>query len=213
MRVQAAELDVIAENLANVSTPGFRARQASLSFGDELQVTVRSGAAQGSLRNTGVRTDFALSGPGYFSVATPSGVEYTRDGRMLVDAHGYLTDTQGNRVLGRLGPVQFPQGARVDEAGRVIISGKVTDRLRIVAFNDTGEQNFANRFAASPGWVPTRSSAHVQAGYLEDSGVDPIAQMSALISAQRAYEANQKSAQRTDESLRRVVTDLPVLRG
>jgi flagellar basal body rod protein FlgG len=50
-------------------------------------------------------------------------------------------------------------------------------------------------------------------GYLEDSGVDAISEMTALITAQRVYEANQKSAQRTDESLRRLVTDVPAVRS
>lgn len=214
MRVQAAELDVIAQNLANAATPGFRARQASLTFGDELHVSVCADSVQGPLRGTGVRTDLALSGPGYFAIAGPAGVEYTRDGRMLVDAQGYLTDAQGNRVLGRLGPIHFPENAHVDETGQVVISGKVTDRLRIVAFKGQSDaQQTESRFVAPPGWLPIRSSARVHAGYLEDSGVDAITQMSTLITAERAYEANQKSAQRTDETLRRVVTDIPALRS
>ena len=59
------------------------------------------------------------------------------------------------------------------------------------------------------GETGVRSSARVIAGYLEDSGVDAITEMTALISTQRAFEANQKTAQRTDESLRRTVIDVP----
>ena len=70
-------------------------------------------------------------------------------------------------------------------------------------------QTFLPRLSES---VPKRSSAAVRAGYLEDSGVDAVAEMTSLISAERAFEANQKSIQRTDESLRRLVTEVPLVR-
>ena len=214
MRVQADNLDVIAENLANVSTPGFRARSAAFSsFDGALQERVSMSAAQGSLRHTGVATDLALSGPGFFAVATPDGVRYTRDGRMSVNQHGDLVDALGNCVLGSLGPVRFSNAAWVDGNGRIKIAGRIHDRLRIVTFDARCTTSAGGLFEAPPGCVPTRSPARVHAGFLEDSGVDAITEMTALIATQRAYEANEKAAARTDESLRRVVTDLPAVRS
>ena len=214
MRAQADALDIIAQNLANASTAGFRPRvEAFATFDGELRATTGISAAQGPLRHTGVSTDLALNGAGYFAVATGVGVRYTRDGRMSVDVHGYLSDAAGHRVLGALGPVRFPPGARIDESGRIIVAGTVTDRLRVVAFDAPCEIVDANLFAAPSGHVPKRSDAHVRSGYLEDSGVDAVSQMTALIGAQRAYEANEKSASRSDESLRRLVTDVPALRS
>lgn len=214
MRVQADKLDVIAQNLANASTVGFRARSAALvSFGDELRSSVGISDAQGQLRRTDVPTDLALVGPGYFAVATADGVRYTRDGRLSVDAQGHLADARGNRLLGGLGPVHFPTGANIEIDGRVVADGKVIDRLRIVAFDAPCENGDSNLFAAPQGCIPKRSVAQVRSGYLEDSGVDAIAEMTALVDAQRAYEANQKSAQRTDESLRRLVNDVPAVRS
>ncbi len=214
MRVQADALDVIAENLANVSTAGFRPRDAAVaSFGDELRTRVGSTTAQGTLRHTGVPTDLALGGAGYIAIATPDGVRYTRDGSMSVDPQGYLADARGNRVLGSLGPVRFPHGARIEEDGTVVVAGARADRLRIVAFDAPCPAGAGGVFEAPRASIPTRSPASVHAGYLEESGVDAIAQMSALIAVQRAYEANQKSAERTDESLRRVVTELPAVRS
>jgi len=214
MRAQADKLDVIAENLANVSTVGFRAREAAIdSFGDELNTRISSTTAQGTLRRTGVPTDLALSGPGYITLATPEGVRYTRDGRMSVDPQGYLSDGRGNRVLGSLGPVRFPHGARIHEDGKVVVAGAAIDRLRIVSFDVPCTAGADGMFDAPQQRLPSRSAARVHAGYLEESGVDAIAQMSELIAVQRAYEANQQSATRTDESLRRVVTELPAVRS
>jgi flagellar basal-body rod protein FlgF len=197
MRAQSAKLDAIAENLANAGTVGYRARRAVLAgFAERLESTIVASTSQGGLRRTGVPTDLALVGPGAFAFAATSGVEYSRDGRLQVDPSGYLCDARGRRALGALGPARFPRGAHVDAEGRIVRGGLVLDRLRVV-----DERH-----------PLTRGAAQVRAGYLEDSGVDPIAEMTALVGAERAYEANQKSAQRADESLRRAVTDVPAVR-
>lgn len=192
MHAQAQRLDVIAENLANASTVGYRPK---------FEIGAAEGAAsdsQGPLRRTDVPTDLALVGPGLFAVVARDGVRYTRDGRMLVDASGHLCDARGNKVLGALGPAHFPRGARVESDGRIVFNGRTIDRLRIVDL--------------TAGHAAVRPGTQVRSGYLEDSGVDPIAEMTALVTAERAYEANQKSAQRADETLRRAVTDVPAVR-
>ena len=199
MQTQAFRLGVIAENLANASTVGYRARRAVANeFAGRLQTASVEVDGQGTLRRTDVPTDLALVGPGYFAVATRNGVEHTRDGRMSVDGQGYLCDASGNRVLGSLGPARFPPGAHIDETGRIIINGRPTDRLRIVFPSGSSLE---------------RAKALVRAGYLEDSSVDAIAQMTELVTAERAYEANQKAAQRADESLRRATNDVGVVRA
>ena len=208
MRFQAERVAVISENLANVSTAGYHGHDAvAAAFAADLHTSVRSRAAQGSLRRTDVDTDLALVGPGYFAVATPEGVRYTRDGRMTRDAGGFLCDSRGHQVLGALGHVRFPAGARVDAAGRIFIQNKAVDRLRIVALPDAviGTTGYAS---APPGAALERARARVQQRYLEDADVDPIAEMSELIGAQRAFEANQKALQRADETLKRVVSDV-----
>jgi flagellar basal-body rod protein FlgF len=196
MRAQSARLDAIAEDLANASTPGYRARHPAAAFGQTM-AGATAAPSQGALRRTDVATDLALLGPGYFAVAGTHGVEYTRDGRMMLDAQGYLCDGRGHKVLGSLGGVRMTRGASIRTDGSVVAGGRVIDRLRIVDFDRNG--------------APQRATATVCAGYLEDSGVDPIAEMTALVGAQRAYEADQKSAQAADESLRRAVTDVPAV--
>lgn len=198
MRAQSLQLDVIAENIANASTVGYRAQRAVTGdFGGRLRTATVTDERQGPLRRTDVPTDLALVGPGYFAVATRNGVVHTRDGRMTVDADGYLCDAHGDHVLGSLGPARFPHGARVAADGRILVGDRAIDRLRIVQPH---------------GATLARAGAAIRAGYLEDSGVDAIAEMSALVAAERNYEANQKAAQREDESLRRATTDVGVVR-
>ena len=199
MQAQSFALDVIAENLANASTIGYRARRpVADDFGGRLHAASSPPDEQGALRRTNVPTDLALVGPGYFAVATRNGVVHTRDGRMTVDPAGFLCDARGNPVLGRLGPARFPAGASVDRDGSIVAGGKVVDRLRIVFPNST--------------WLE-RARASVRAGFLEESSVDAIAQMTALVTVERTYEANQKVAERVDESLRRATSEVGVARS
>jgi len=214
MRVQAATLDVIAHNLANASSAGFRPRhEAFVSFGSELLSDVGVSSVQGPLRRTDVPTDLALSGQGHFAIATADGVRYTRDGRFAIDAHGHLRDARGNPVLGALGPVHFPSGSRIDEGGRIYTGAHMVDRLRVVVFDKTCNEGQDGLLVAPRGCAPRRAAARVLSGFLEDSGVDAVAEMTALVASERAYEANEKSAARTDESLRRLITDVPVVRS
>jgi flagellar basal-body rod protein FlgG len=213
MRAQAARLDLIAADLANAGTPGYRSSEpVSARFADRLGAAATPLEPQGALRLTGVPTDVALSGPGFFAVATPHGVRYTRDGRFAADPSGTLVDSRGNRVLGTLGPVRFPHRAAIESDGRIASNGQTIDRLRIVAVVGAVDQGDGYCTAAS-GATLRRSAAQVRSGYLEDSGVNPIAEMTALVSSQRAFEANQKAAQRADETLRRAVTDVPAVQS
>src|ERR1700687_4991406 len=214
MRLQADRLDVLAQNIANASTTGYRERLwSSVAFGARLTTVVSAQSRQGALRRTGVPPDLALVGPGYFAVATPEGVRYTRDGRMTLGSDGCLIDTHGNRVLGALGPAQYPRHAHVEPDGRIIADGRVVDRLRIVALPSESTTEDGPYACAVAGTVPTRASATVHSAYLEESTVDPIGEMTSLVAAQRADEANQKAAQRADEPLRRSVTDVPAVRS
>jgi flagellar basal-body rod protein FlgF len=207
MRLQQARLDAIAANLANSNTPGYGALDTGAEFSASLGAARNT---QGSLRPTGVATDLALSGPGYFAVAAPDGVRYTRDGRLSATGET-LCDVKGHALLGSLGPVRFPHGATVESDGRVIASGRVIDRLRIVDIGSGASLDSDGYCSPVNAAEIRRSPAQVRSGFLEDSGVNPLLEMTALVSAQRAFEADQKTAQRADETLRRAVTDVPAV--
>jgi len=212
MRLQADRLDVIAQNLANASTTGYRERTWSVGrFADGVASVVATSERQGSLRRTGVATDLALVGRGYLTVQSSAGVRYTRDGALRPTPDGSLADSRGSKVLGALGPVRFPRGAHIEPDGRVMADGRVVDRLRVVQFAGASLAEDGAYLYAPAGAVPSRAEATVHTGYLEDSGVDPVTEMSSLVTAERAYEADAKAAQQADESLRRAVTDVPAV--
>ena len=207
MRLQQARLDAIAANLANSNTPGFGALDTSTEFSASLTAARNT---QGSLRPTGVATDIALTGPGYFAIAAPDGVRYTRDGRLSATGDT-LRDIGGHALLGSLGPVRFPRGATIDADGRIVANAQVVDRLRVVDIGPGATRDVAGYFSPAGSAAIRRSAAKVRSGFLEDSGVNPLLEMTALVSAQRAFEADQKTAQRADETLRRAVTDVPAV--
>src|SRR5271156_749018 len=141
-RIQA--LDVLANNLANVNTTGFRAQhefyravtaglgqqpltalnQAINNFGVAGGSTVDE--RQGSLASTGNNLDLAMSGPGYFSVQTPAGIRYTRNGSFHVTASGEIVNDSEDPVLGPGGPIQLPPGEiAISEDGTVSVAGAV----------------------------------------------------------------------------------------
>src|ERR1700687_3040224 len=125
MRTQSSRVDTIAENLANAGTAGYRSRRCvSLGFGERLRTASFLAQTQGALRHTVVPTDLALVGPGYFAVATPHGVDYTRDGRMIRDGDNFLCDSRGYKVLGSLGPVRLPHNAIIHSDGKVFAGGR-----------------------------------------------------------------------------------------
>lgn len=207
MRLQQSRLDAIAADLANSNTPGFGASEASLEFSATMRAARN---AAGSLRPTGVATDLALAGPGYFAVAAPDGVRYTRDGRLSA-AGDTLRDIGGYALLGSLGPVRFPHGATIDAAGRIVVDGRAIDRLRIVDIGARAMRDADGYCSPTGNAILRRAAAQVRSGFLEDSGINPLLEMTALVTAQRAFEADQKTAQRADETLRRAVTDVPAV--
>jgi flagellar basal-body rod protein FlgF len=197
----------IANDLANSATPGYKAdRTAQRTFGDLLLTNSATGQAVGRQstavvadgtvtdftpepsRETGEPLDFAISGEGFFSVRTPEGVRFTRDGQFTAGAGGVLETATGASVLGRDG-----QPVRVGTDGTV-------DPRRLAVTLLTGPQKAGNGLVtgtpagAAPGDV-------VRSGALEGSGADPARSMVDMIASMRAFEAGQKAIQAIDDTL------------
>ena len=222
MRLQADRLDVIAQDLANASTVGYSRRGLA---GDPFDAVLTAQVRQGALRRTGVPTDLALVGSGYFAVAAPEGHLSSNPvaigqavGQLDVSAAPARRET-GNtvqetvRARRRRKPEPAIKQPIPEPDGRIIADGRVVDRLRLVMLPPGSTSENGPYTCALAGAVPARAHATVHSGYLEESTVDPIAEMTSLVATQRAYEANQKAAQRADESLRRAVTDVPAVRS
>lgn len=206
MLTEMVRQDQIANELANASTPGYKAdRSAQGGFGELLLQNTSSGAtvgpiglgvqieetrtdlAPGPIRDTGEPLDFAVEGEGFFAVRTPAGVRYTRNGQFTADPQGLLTDSLGNQVLG-------PGGAPVRLRG----DGTVAPAdLGVFALNGARKDGDSLFTGTATGAAPGR----VRAGALEESATDPARSMVDMISSFRSLEADQKAIQTIDDTL------------
>ncbi len=226
-------LDAIANNLANAGTTGFRAREGAFStvlaesgrhpLGSVLnQVTNDYGIlgsthmeqTQGSLVSTGNEMDFAIQGPGYFAVQTPSGTQYTRNGAFRVSPQGQLTTAMGEAVLGQGGIIQLAPGAvSVSTDGTISSNGTIAGRLKLVEFAPGAEPRAAgNNFYSMPAAsvAPATSATTVNQGALESSNVNPVTSVVALIDAQRSAETMRHALSMFDTEMNKTAAqDLP----
>lgn len=210
-------LDVVADDVANVSTPGFKASQSrQLDFGAELAradgvrlgrlgtATVPNGpfldSSQGALEPTGVPTDLAVEGDGLFVLRASDGaLVYTRAGSFRFDALGRLTDPDGLLVLGTDGaPITAPPGPFVVGPDGTI--GGTGRRLALVAWPESGIRRLGNGRFAIDG-PTTAATGRVRQGVIERSNVDLAEAMSDLIAFQRAMALSARSWSVADGTL------------
>ena len=233
MESQQINIDVIANNLANVNTNGFKTVRAD--FEDLLYQTLRPAGATaaggtqlpsglqvglgsrpaatsglfttGALQVTGNPLDVAIDGAGFFAVQTPQGVRYTRNGAFQLNAGGMLTTRAGDLVLGEGNqPIRVPPNATVQigEDGTVLANGTRVARLLIVQGDLTKSPNGDFVGVAQPVANP-----RVVAGALETSNVSMVREMVTMIELIRAYETHQKIIHAHDDTLQRAINELP----
>jgi flagellar basal-body rod protein FlgF len=214
------ELDVIANNLANINTAGFK--RESVLFETYLmpiaedshgvrrdrhleyvhdRATLRD-VAPGAFEQSGDPLDLAIQGDGWFTVRTPEGERYTRAGAFQVSAAGELVTSDGHPVLGLGGAVQIPADGDVAIApdGTVSVGGQDVDRLRLVAFDGPGQLTAEGSalFRAEAAPKPAEG-ARVSQGMIERSNVRGVAEMTRLIEVTRAYTSLSRVLDRADE--------------
>jgi flagellar basal-body rod protein FlgG len=210
--------DQIANDLANASTPGYKAdRVVQRSFADLLLSNSADGQAIGGLtmgtgidrmvtdvapqplRDTGEPLDFGIVGNGFFAVQTAQGVRYTRNGQFTASAQGTLVDQLGEEVLDGNGqPVKLAADGTADPKG-----------IGVFALTSPVKQG-DNLFTGTAAGAATGT---VRGGALEGSGVDPARTMVDMIASFRAYEAGQKAIQTIDDSLHRTATQVASANG
>ncbi len=201
--------DLVAENVANVSTPGFKRRVAAIKpFDDVLarklgRIPDRVGGevaydfSPGELRHTGAGLDLAIDGPGFFAIQSASGVRYTRNGAFAINGSGELVTKTGALVLSAAGPIRvtFPgPEPTVSETGDVLQGGALLGTLRVVDFPDRSALRAeGGNFRAGPGAVEIRVPTAVRQGYIESSNVNSVEELVELILNMRTLEASQKA--------------------
>lgn len=231
MDASARWQEVTAENLAAGQVPGFKRQEVAFepfivgmmpgASGSTLrqiqpQATVKTDFSPSGLRSTGVETDVALDGQGFFAVQLPSGaVAYTRDGEFHRTPAGDLVTKSGYKVLGETGPIQLdPDIAEmaISPSGEISQKSGVVGNLRIVGFSDPNKLTpiggglfVSNAPGLKPVAVPDPS---VRQGFLELSNSNPVAEMTRLVSSLRMFEMNQRVIQSQDERLGRTISEL-----
>jgi flagellar basal-body rod protein FlgF len=211
-RTQA--LDTIANNLANASTPGYRAQRSVFSAvlaetGDQVQTPlnramnsygIMSGTTldrtEGALEKTGNGLDVAIQGTGFFVVKTPTGTMYTRNGGFQVSASGQLVTATGDLVQGEKGPIaMLPGPVSISADGTISSNGAVAGKLKLVDFAPGADLKSVGGtyYSAAEKDATAAVGSTVVQGSLENSNVNPVSSMVALITAQRGAEMVQRA--------------------
>jgi flagellar basal-body rod protein FlgG len=227
---QLRDLDVVANNLANVGTPGFK--RAESIFRSVLESTLRTEAGapvpggrgsafvstdavgsdfrRGSAQHTGAALHAMIDGPGFFEIKTPNGMRYTRAGNFIVNREGDLSTPGGHPVQGEGGPIQVLDGAsRIDQTGAVIDStGNVVGRLKVTDFDDLqalvreGESVFS---APEEAGLRVSDTNHFIPGSIEGSNVESSRELATMVMLQRAFETNVRAMQADDQTTQRLI--------
>ncbi|MEM1362030.1 MAG: flagellar basal-body rod protein FlgG [Pseudomonadota bacterium] len=244
MSAQQLRVEVIANNLANMSTTGFNARRAEfadlhyqqmerpgeinaadgtiLPTGIQLGLGVRPTSVsamleQGALKNTGNDLDLAIEGRGYFEVALPSGEPaYTRDGGLRRNAEGTIVTADGFPVEPEIEIPEEATALAINPDGEVYayfgdqIEAELLGRLTLASFvNPRGLEAMGNNLfteteASGPATIGDPGEdglGLINQGYLEESTVDAVNEVTELIEAQRGYELNAKVITAADEMM------------
>lgn len=218
------EMRTVANNLANMSTSGYRAEGVvftefirTLDEGrDSISMaTARAGLtteAQGALRSTGRLFDLAIEGPGFFRLATPDGDMLTRAGAFVRTPDGALQTPDGMTLLDAGGAPVFvpPDTADVAIAPDGTVSTNGVPLGAIGLWQAAAPEDLARRegvrFAVDAEPVAlAEGEGRVMQGYLEASNVSPVAEITRMIEVQRAYELGQGFLDREDERMRAVI--------
>jgi len=216
LMARSQTLDLIANNLANVSTPGYRAQHDSFSS----LIATASGAAplsglnmavndysvlggsqldlsQGNLERTGNDLDLGIEGRGFFAIQTANGPMFTRNGNFHVSPKGELVTSAGDRVLGTddrpIPIVGAPVSVGPD--GTISVNGALAGQLKVVDFAPgTPLESAGNTYYSAPDKTAIPAAqASVQQGMLESSNVNPVASSIELITVQRYAELMQRA--------------------
>jgi flagellar basal-body rod protein FlgG len=244
MSAQQMKVDVVANNLANMSTTGYNARRADfadlhyqqiakpgalsaqdgsmLPTGIQLGLGVRPAAvsvilSQGSVSQTNGDLDVAIEGRGYLEITLPSGQSaYTRDGGLKRSADGLIVTSEGYAVAPGITIPNDAVSIAVNGDGEVYanfsnqVEPQLLGQFNLVGFtNEKGlEAQGSNLFLESPASGPPVVSTPgldglgtLRQGYLEDSSVDAVREVSELIKAQRGYELNAKVITAADQMM------------
>ncbi|HBB55412.1 MAG TPA: flagellar basal-body rod protein FlgF [Hyphomonadaceae bacterium] len=214
-RLLLRRLDVVANNIANLSTNGFKSegvlfdsfvtrparaqdRPNEITFARD--VTSYTNFAQGALTPTGGALDVAFDGDGFFVVEGPNGPLYTRDGSFQLNEEGALVDRQGRSVLdaggGRIVLPNVGLAPQIDRDGQITIDGGIVGALGRVNFAapEVLQRVGDNLYAAPDDAAQIAPTGQIRQGFRENANVQGILEITSLINIQRSYESAARAA-------------------
>jgi flagellar basal-body rod protein FlgG len=226
------KLDVVAQNLANAKTIGYKS--ADVAFSSQLlqnfplatpspdpitdALTPEVVDAQqvvdwttGPITTTGNPLDVAIEGEGFFVVNTPLGERYTRQGAFRLDREGYLTTFDGNRVQGSRGDIRVGEGrVSIAQDGSVAVDNKVQDQLKLVVFGNAATlvQTGGGMFSGSNPTPLDPAEKRLVTGSLEEANVNAVSGLVALVDVTRAYESYMRAIHRLDEVAKKAIDEV-----
>lgn len=226
MEAQQNQFNAIANDMANIDTPGYQATE--VGFQDLLYSSAGSASgspdiatgagsqsaivgrsfAQGAIQNTGRSLDVAIQGPGYLQVRRNDGtIGLTRNGTLQVNAQGEITNQDGNPLVP---PLKLPKGTdadniKIETNGQVISGSRTIGKLALVnvpapnQLQPDGDSMFS--VTAGSGATRPATGSSIQQGALEGSNVDVAQDMTTMINAQRSYQMASQAIQYQDQML------------
>lgn len=224
-------MDVIANNLANINTAGFKkdrmifdsmlnsAKNPTLSAGTVTDAPVLSGYSietdfsAGPQKQTGNPLDLALDGSGFFVVNTPQGKAYTRQGSFHLDGNGKVVTADGYEVQGGGGPITIKGGkVEINEKGELSVDGQQVTTLSVVDFPKPYQLQKIGSALFVPSVPETTeqptTNTNIRQGAIEDSNVQPLQEMVNLMENSRFYERCVKTVQSYDQMANKAANEL-----
>lgn len=218
---------VIARNLANVNTVGYKKNVAVFqSYISGAQTkgqntvkgagsslgTIGTDFSQGVMEYTGSDLDFSIKGDGFFVVKTTDGVRYTRKGQFMLSRDMKIITPEGWYLLGLSGEIQLPQNVKtiaIKENGSISVNGKEIGKVKVVTVSDPTTLEAiggcAYKLSDNAQEPEVSTDGKIAHRYLEKSNVNAIDEMVNMIANMRGYQSGYKVTDSIDETLKKLI--------
>lgn len=223
--------EVIANNLANINTTGFRKDRLFFHALDDKMSSDKLRQIQpkkivqldeGTYEESGNTWDFALAGKGFFQVENNGQYLLTRNGRFQLDQDGYLIDSNGAFVQGNAGRIHLPELLQFEDEyeeviidvasdGTIHMNDQVLDKIAVVGVNDpNGLERRGNSYFAAmgTGGIYRDEQTTMSQGFVETGNVNTLEEMTNMMTNLQLFESQQKAFKSTDEILQQITTRL-----